>query len=233
MSTTRFSPFGAAILGLLIAVASAAAADPREVLPAWLTIAPGTLARVDIAPWDDADEPEAALTQSAASLARNFSDDSTRPDDILYQPVGVRVRVVRASADGRAILVHGVERRFQGYTLPARLIPEIPPGTTLVVAGGFGGFADFYPHLETPEKTADRVETGSKLTVLGTDVAPYDPDSADLVRVRVRVLDGSLGGRTGWVAVAYTGLPESSLPTSADVAEKTCRCRLIRFAGSS
>jgi hypothetical protein len=207
-------------------------AATSEPTPAWLTLRPGTIARVDIAPWEDADEPEATLTSGAASLAQNFSDDATRPDDILYQPVGVRVRIVRADSGGRTVLVHGIDRRFEGFTLPARLVPEVPAGTVLVVAGGFGGFADFYPRLDTPEQRAERVATGSPLAVLGTGVAPYDPDSSDLVRVRVRVLGGALRGRVGWVAVAYTGLPATRLPGSADVAEKACMCRLVRFDGS-
>ena len=60
-------------------------------------------------------------------------------------------------------------------------------------------------------------------------LARLDPDSADLVRVRVRVLDGTLRGRTGWVAVAYTGIPVDRLPATAQVAEKACRCRLVQF----
>jgi hypothetical protein len=233
MPTPAFSLCSlAAVAALIGAAAGVCPAAPGEAIPAWLKLRPGTLARVDIAPWDDADEPEATLTSSAASLTQNFSDDATRPDDILYQPVGVRVRVVRAASDGRTILVHGIERRFEGFTLPARLVPEVPPGTVLVVAGGFGGFADFYPRLDTPEHEAERVATGSPLAVSGTDVAPYDPDSADLVRVRVRVLGGAMRGRTGWIAVAYTGLPETRVPASADVAEKACMCRLVRFGGS-
>jgi hypothetical protein len=219
---------------LLACLVGATAADPvrADTRPVWLTIRAGTVARIDIAPWDDADEPEAALTVSAASLARNFSDDATRPDDIVYRPVGVRVRVVRLNPGGAVALVHGFDDRFEGYSPVARLIPEIPAGTTLLAAGGFGGFADFYPTLDTPEKHAGRVATGTRLVALGIGVAPYDPDSADLVRVRVRVLDGDLRARIGWVAVAYTGLPETHVPASADVAEKACRCRLVQFEGS-
>jgi hypothetical protein len=221
-------------VALLAGLAAVAAGAPvcADTQPAWLTIRAGTIARIDIAPWDDSDEPEAALTVSAASLARNFSDDATRPDDIVYQPVGVRVRVVRLGPNGAVALVHGFAARFQGYSPVARLIPEIPAGTRLLAAGGFGGFADFYPTLDTPEKRAGRVATGTQLLALGLGVAPYDPDSADLVRVRVRVLDGDLRGSVGWVAVAYTGLPETHVPPSADVAEKACRCRLVQFEGS-
>jgi hypothetical protein len=219
---------GAAALALLAAAAPARGAGST---PAWLRIRPGTIARVDIAPWQDSDEPEAALTFSAASLARDFTDDDTRPFDILYQPVGVRVRVVRVRPDGRVALVHGVEGRFEGYALLARLVPEIPASTRLLAAGGFGGFADFYPRLDTPERQAEQVATGTPMIALGIGVAPYDPDSADLVRVRVRVLGGNLRGRTGWVSVAYTGLPGPP-SRSADVAEKACRCRLVEFEGS-
>jgi hypothetical protein len=198
-------------------------------LPAWLALDPGTTARVDIAPWLDADEPEAAITQSAASLLRDFSADASRPDDIVYEPVGIRVRVVKVTAAGKLAMVHGISSHFEGFAPLDRLIPEIPAGTLLIAAGGFGGFADFYPEIGTREKVADRVPTGSRLVAIGTGVAPYDPDSADLVRVHVRVLDGNLRGRTGWVAVAYTGLPTRTVPAGAEVAEKACGCRLIQF----
>jgi len=198
-------------------------------LPAWLALDAGTTARVDIAPWMDSDEPEAAITQSATSLLRDFSEDAARPDDIVYEPVGIRVRVVKVTAGGKLALVHGIGSHFEGFAPLERLIPEIPAGTLLIAAGGFGGFADFYPEIDTREKVADRVATGSHLVAIATGVAPYDPDSADLVRVHVRVLDGSLRGRTGWVSVAYTGLPTSTLPAGAEVAEKACGCRLIQF----
>jgi len=212
------------------AAAVASLASPAAAaLPAWLALEPGTTARVDIAPWLDSDEPEAAITQSAASLSRDFSVDGSRPDDVLYEPIGVRIQIVRLVAGGRIALVHGADSRFEGFVPVNRLVPEIPAGTMLRAAGGFGGFADFYPALDTPEKHANRVATGSRLVALDTGVAPYDPDSADLVRVRVRVVDGDLRGRTGWVSVVYTGLPASTLPATAEVAEKACGCRLIQF----
>jgi hypothetical protein len=130
---------------------------------------------------------------------------------------------------GRIARVHGIGTRFEGYAPLARLVPEIPAGTALLVAGGFEGFADFYPALDTAEKHAGQIATGSRLVALEIRAAPYDPDSADLVRVRVRVLDGTLRGRTGWVAVAYTGIPVDRLPATAQVAEKACRCRLVQF----
>ena len=212
-----------------IALPGAGVARAATLVPAWLALRPGTIARVDIAPWLVSDEPEAALTQSPGSLARNFSDDATRPGDVLYQPIGVRVRILRLTDGGRIALVHGIGARFSGYAPLARLVPEIPAGTALVVAGGFEGFADFYSTLGTPEKRAVPIATGSRLAALEIGAAPYDPDSADLVRVRVRVLDGNLRGRTGWVSVAYTGIPADRLPATAQVAEKACRCRLVQF----
>jgi len=215
----------------VIALAAALLPQPAHAraLPAWLELRAGATARVDIAPWLDSDEPEAAITQSATSLDRDFSADASRPADVVYEPIGVRVRVVGLRGGGHVALVRGVDRQFEGFAPVDRLVPEIPAGTALVAAGGFGGFADFYPALDTPEKRADRVATGSRLAALGVGVAPYDPDSADLVRVRVRVLDGALRGRIGWVSVSYTGLPAGSAPFAAEVAEKACGCRLIQF----
>jgi len=207
-----------------------AATDART-LPPWLSLVAGTTARVDIAPWLVSDEPEAALTESPQSLERNFSDDAARPGDVFYRPIGVRVRIVHLDSDGRTALVHGVGDRFEAYAPIERLVPEIPAGTILIAAGGFGGFADFYPTLRTPQNRAGRIATGSRLVALATGVAPYDPDSADLVRVRVRALDGNLRGHTGWLAIGYTGLPETQNQRS-DVAERACGCRLVHFTGS-
>jgi hypothetical protein len=215
-----------AVFCAVVAWPGAASAAPR---PAWLSLEAGTVARVDIAPWLVSDEPEAALTESARSLERNFSDDASRPGDVIYRAIGVRVRVVALGRDGRTAHVRGIGDRFEAFAPIERLIPEIPTGTVLVAAGGFGGFSDFYPTLATPEKQADRIATGSRLVALGMGVAPYDPDSADLVRVRVRALDGNLRGRTGWLAVGYTGLPVTGRVTSSDVAEKACNCRLVVF----
>jgi hypothetical protein len=222
----------AAVVAFLAPRPAFAASTAPQAVPPWLVIGAGAVARVDIAPWLDSDEPEAALTLGADSLRRDFSADATRPGDVLYEPIGVRVRVVKLQPGGRLALVRGITDHFEGYAPRTRLIPEIPAGTGLVAAGGFGGFADFYPALDTPQKRAARLATGSRLVALGTGVAPYDPDSADLVRVRVRVLDGNLRGRTGWVAVVYTGLPERRLPNSAEVAEKACGCLLIAFQDS-
>ncbi len=229
MSTFRVQRrrIAAAVFCAALACYGPAVAAPR---PAWLSLRAGTVARVDIAPWLVSDEPEAALTESPHSLERNFSDDATRPDDVVYRAIGVRVRVLSLGRDGRTAHVHGIGDRFEAYAPIQRLIPEIPAGTLLVAAGGFGGFSDFYPTLSTPEKHADRIATGSRLVAIGMGVAPYDPDSADLVRVHVRALDGNLRGRTGWLAVGYTGLPVTGPVQSADVAEKACNCRLAIFA---
>ncbi len=189
----------------------------------------GTIARVDIAPWRVSDEPEAALTATAASMARDFTADASRPPDIVFRPIGTRVRVERVLDGGTVARVHGVNARWEAFTRVDRLVPEIPPGTTLVAAGGFEGFSDFYPALQTPEKDAERLPTRSRMIALGMDAAPYDPDSADLVRVRVRVVSGALKGREGFVAVAYTGLPATAEAMLGSQAEKTCSCRVVTF----
>lgn len=215
----------------LLAIACVAASLPARAAPgdpAWLVLRPGSLARVDLAPWAVSDEPEAALTLGAASSARDYTADAERPGDVAYEPIGVSVRVVRVVRAGVA-LVHGRTGRWQAYTRLERLIPDVPPGTALVAAGGFGGFADFYPTLGTKQPQAERLATGSGLAVLGTDVAPYDPDSSDLVRLHVRVTSGTLRGRSGWVAASYAGLPRKRLPADASVAERACACRLVQF----
>jgi hypothetical protein len=206
-----------------------AQSSPRASAPPWLELRPGTLARVDIAPWRVSDEPEAALAQSAASMARDFTADASRPPDIVFRPVGTRVRVERVLPSGAVARVHGVGERWEAFTRVDRLVPEIPPGTTLVAAGGFEGFSDFYPALATPEKDADRLPTRSRMIALAMNAAPYDPDSADLVRVHVRVTSGTLAGREGFVAVAYTGLPAGADATLGSQAEKTCSCRVVTF----
>ncbi len=198
--------------------------------PGWLAPRAGTIVRVDSAPWFDSDEPEAALTVSAESLRRDFSADGTRPDDVVYEPVGARARIVRVLRDG-IVLLHGTERRWTAFAPLNRLVPEVPPGTELIVAGGFGGFADFYPTLRTPEQTASRIATGSKVVALASDVAPVDPGSANRLRVHVRVLSGALRRSTGWLEVPYTGLRERTVPRDATTAERACSCRLLSFDG--
>jgi hypothetical protein len=215
-------------VALLVCLAeSPAAAMPRD--PAWLVPGPGTIARVDIAPWEVADEPEAALTDSAASISHDFTADAERPGDVHYESVGVLVRIERVMPSGPVALVHGVEKRWQAYARIERLVPNVPPGTLLVAAGGFEGFADFYTRLDTLEARAGRLATGSRLVALGTGVAPYDPDSPGLVRLHVRVTSGSRRGSSGWIPVGYTGLPVARLSADADVTERACSCRLIAF----
>ncbi len=208
--------------------ASSAIGPRAEALPRWLTARPGTTARVDIAPWLDSDEPEAALTASPASLGRDFSADASRPPDIVYEPVGVRVRIERVLA-GRIVRVRGIDAPWVAYAPLARLVPEIPAGTRLRTAGGFGGFADFYPTLPTPQRAAQQLATGTPLVALGMDAAPYDPGTSDLVRVRVRIAAGERRGTVGWLPVGYTGLPAAATPKTASVAEHACRCRLAAF----
>jgi hypothetical protein len=60
-------------------------------------------------------------------------------------------------------------------------------------------------------------------------VAPYDPQSPDFVRVFVRVIAGPSAGRTGWIAVAYTGLPVARTPQDASPEERACSCRALAF----
>lgn len=224
----------AAALVVLSPLSSRADARQNSIAePFWLVAAPGTFARVDIAPWLDSDEPEAALTASEASLARDFGSDAGRPADIVYAPVGVRVRIVAIVADAGIARVRGRDRAFLAYAPIARLVPEIPPGTRLRTAGGFQGFADFFPTLASPQREALRLETGSMLVALGIGTAAYDSEFADFVRVRVRVTSGTLRGRIGWIAVAYTGIPERSAPRSAEVEEKACTCRLIEFRSAA
>jgi len=217
---------------LALCCAGARAEGPATaILPPWLNARAGVLARVDEAPWFDSDEPEAALTASASSLHRDFSTHPERPADIVYRPIGVEVRIVAVLGGGVA-QVRGSPNGWTAYTLLDRLVPDIPAGTTLRVAGGFGGFADFFPALTTPERKAERIATGSNLEALANAAAPYDPDASDLVRVQVRVLGGPQRGRVGWLATSYTGLPADRVPSTASVTERACTCRLIRFGNS-
>jgi hypothetical protein len=206
-----------------------AAEAPAWRTPAWLALRPGTLARVDTAPWPTFDEPEAALTHAARSLARDFSDDFARPDDIVYEPVGVRVRIVRVLPGARVALVRGLGAAWQAYAPVDRMLPEVPRGTVLRAAGGFAGSADFYPALDSPEPLPAGIATRATVVVLGMGAAPYSTQSADLVRVNVRVRSGSLRGRVGWIPVAYTGLPVTAVPAQAENAAKACVCRILRF----
>lgn len=212
-------------------LASPGRLDAQAGPPAWLAMRAGTFARVEAAPWYDSDEPEATLTASAKSLERDFSSNASRPEDIVYEPIGIRVRIVRVLGNGRVALVRGVGTNFSAYALRSRLAPEVPAGAHLRVAGGFGGFADFFATLDTPLGSADRVATGSDLVALGNGVARYETDNPDIVRVHVRVLSGELTGHSGWVATPYLGLPADNLPAGAPAADKACACRLIEFDG--
>jgi len=218
---------------LLVAVAlltGATRVAQAAAVPPWLQLHAGTLARVDIAPWRVDDEPEAALTETAGSLQRDFTSDASRPPDIVFRPVGIPVRIVRVLPGGTVALVHSVggSAAWEAYTRIDRLAPEVPRGTPLIAAGGFEGFSDFFPSLATPEHDADRLPTRSKMIALGMGAAPYDPDSSDLVRVHVRVVSGALAGRTGWVPVSYTGLPADAASVASQP-EKTCSCRVVTF----
>ncbi len=224
----KFAALAATAATFSSMLAVGADAGPASSVPGWLHLQPGTIARVDIAPWHVEDEPEAALTETAESMRHDFTGDASRPPDIVFEPVGVRVRVERVLPGGTVALVHGAGKRWEAYARVDRLVPEVPPGTQLVAAGGFEGFSDFYASLTTPQKKAARLATRSRMVALGTGAAAYDPDSADLVRVRVRVTSGELAGREGWVAVSYTGLPARAA-TLASQAEKTCSCRVITF----
>jgi len=222
--------FGSLWAGAFAMPAAAARRAPNSATPAWLAPGSGTLVRVDSAPWFDSDEPEAALTASADSLRHDFSADGTRPDDVVYEPVGVRARIVRDLPNG-VVLLRGTDRRWIGFAPLERLVPEVPAGTKLVVAGGFGGFADFYPTLTTPEQTASRIATGTKVVALASGVAPVDPGSANRVRVHVRVLSGTLRRSTGWLEIPYTGLRVRSVARNATTAERACLCHLLSFDG--
>lgn len=178
------------------------------------------------------DEPEAGLTASPESLDRDFTADLARPNDIVYEPVGVRVRIERVLAGGRIALVRGVGAAWHAYALVERTYPEVPPGTPLRAAGGFAGFAAFYPRLGSRQSEAGEIATGTALTALGMGAAPFDPLTSDLVRVHVVVRSGPDRGKTGWIPVGYTGIPVTAVPPEAENAAKACGCRIVRFTGN-
>jgi hypothetical protein len=185
---------------------------------------------VEIAPWLVWDEPEAALTERAASLARDFTADATRPEDVVYEPVGVRVRIVRVLGNARVALVHGLRTRWQAFAPLDRLVPEIPAQTRLRVAGGFGGFAEFFSALDASPAGALQIPTGTDVVALAMGAARYDPSQPTFVRVRVRVMGGQLRGRTGWIGSAYVGAAADAVPAAAAPAERACSCLLVQFA---
>jgi len=198
-------------------------------VPGWLRLATGTAARVDIAPWPTYDEPEAALAASAASVQRDFSADLARPNDVFYEPIGVRVRIVRVLAGGRIALVRGLTGEWVAYAPLDRVVPEVPPGTRLRVAGGFGGFADFLPALDATGAQARELATGTEVVALGMGAATVAGGDSDLVRVQVRVLTGPQRGQTGWIPAAFTGIPLARPPAQSEEAVRACLCRLVRF----
>ena len=225
-----WSPFSCAVAVALAAAWPLCTTAQQPAIPAWLTLRPGTVARVDVAPWPSDDGPEAAVAASARSIEHYGGDELVRPDDVVHEPVGVRVIVVRLLAR-RIALVRGVEGHWTAYTRIERLIPEIPAGTPLLVAGGFEGFADFFPSLETPSSGAGRIETGARLVGLKLGIAPLDQQSSALVRVKVLVRSGSRSGQVGWLQVGYTGLPHPPRQPASN-AERVCRCRIVQFGDS-
>jgi len=195
--------------------------------PPWLFLRPGQTALVGAAPWPMDQQPEAALTGSAQSASVSPDDYTRRPDDALGQPIGLRV-VIEAVYLGNVARVQPVGATWDAFTRLDQLIPEVPPGTQLVVAGGFGNYADFFRDLSTPAAQAEEIPTGTSVVALGLGIAPYDPDGADYVRVKVLVQGGPMRGRSGWIAVNFTGIPDpSGAPVSTT--ERACRCRLLEF----
>ncbi len=195
--------------------------------PGWLTLEPGQIARVGAAPWPVGDAPEAALSGSEDTAKVAAEDYATRPADAIHESIGVRVTIERIYND-KVVRVRLDGVAWTAYTRIDRLVPEIPPGTRLVVSGGFGNYADFYPALDTPAAQAKHVATGTPLVALEVGIARYDPQSSDFVRVRVTVRGGPLKGRTGWIPVPYTGVPAPNGNPSS-TAERACRCRLVEF----
>jgi hypothetical protein len=213
---------GAFALALLLTISIARA----DVTTAWLQAIPGQTALVGAAPWPMTD-PEAALTSTEPSAAVNPDDSSTRPADAIHQPIGLRVTIEQVYLDGVA-LVRPEGAAWTAYTRLDQLVPEVPAGTRLVVAGGFGNAAAFYPKLDTPQAGVEEIATGTAIVVLGMGIAPYDPDGTGFVRVKVVVESAPQRGRTGWIPVGFTGLPDPA-GTPGWTAERACRCRLLEF----
>jgi len=218
-SARALAAFFSVFLG---AVGAAGAASE----PSWLALKPGQTALVGAAPWP-MEQPEAALSGSPRSAAVSPDDYARRPDDALHQPIGLRVTVEDIVADGVA-RVRTVGAPLEAFTRLDQLVPEVPPGTQLVVAGGFGNYADFFPDLSAPESAAQQLPTGTSVLTLGLGIAPYDPEGSDFIRTKVYVQSGPQLGRTGWIAVGFTGLPDPN-GTPASTAERACRCRILEF----
>jgi hypothetical protein len=192
----------------------------------WLETRPGQTALVGAAPWPMS-TPEAALTSTEPSAAVNPDDYTARPADALHQPIGLRVVIQQIYLDGVA-LVRPEGASWSAYARLDQLVPEVPAGTRLVVAGGFGNATDFFAQLDTPQSGAEEIATGTALVALGMGIAPYDPDGTAFVRVKVVVESGMQRGRTGWIPVGFTGLPDPG-GNPGWTAERACRCRLLEF----
>jgi hypothetical protein len=197
-----------------------------DVTAPWLQARPGQTALVGAAPWPMSD-PEAALTSSEPSAAISPDDYTARPADALHEPIGLRVVIQQIYLDGVA-LVQPEGAPWSAYARLDQLVPQVPAGTRLVVAGGFGNAAAFYPQLDTPQASAEELATGTQVVALGMGIAPYDPDGTAFVRVKVTVESGPERGRTGWIPVGFTGLPDPS-GNPGWTAERACHCRLLEF----
>ena len=222
-STLALRRAAPALALVLILAGSAARAD---VDVSWLETRAGQTALVGAASWPMTD-PEAALTKTEPSAAIDPDDYSARPADAIHQPIGLRVVIRQVYLDGVA-LVRPVGVDWDAYARLDQLVPEVPAATHIVVAGGFGNAADFFPHLDTPQAGAEQLPTGTRVVALGMGVAPYDPSGTGFIRVKVLVVSGPAKNRTGWIPVGFTGLAD---PTGApaDTAERACRCRLLEF----
>jgi hypothetical protein len=217
----------AASAALAAACAPAGAVASPGGIPPWLAVRPGRMALVAEAPWPMGDEPEAALTGSFRSSRIAPDDQAARPKDAVGAAIGIAVAIERLVSPEVA-RVRPVGEYPPAYVRLDRLVPEVPAGTRLVVAGGFGNEAAFYAKLEAPVEKAGSLATGTPLTALGMGTAPYDPDGSDFVRIRVLVRGGAFRGRHGWLPAAYAGLPRPGGPF-ASTAERACRCRILEF----
>ena len=197
-----------------------------DVTAPWLQTRPGQTALVGAAPWPMSD-PEAALTNSEPSAAVNPDDYAVRPAEAVHQPIGLRVVIDQVYLDGVA-LVHPDGATWNAYARLDQLVPQVPAGTHLVVAGGFGNAAAFFPQLDTPQARAQEIATGTPILTLGMGIARYDPDGTAFVRVKVAVESGPKRGRTGWIPVGFTGLPDPG-GNPGWTAERACHCRLLEF----
>jgi len=193
-------------------------------VPPWLVPEAGRLAYVAEAPWPG---PEAAATFSLRTARPDPDDQTQRPPDAAGAPIGTLATITGlASASVARLHLPGVARA--AFARLDHLVPQVPAGTALVVAGGFGNEARFYASLAGPFTHTRLLPTGTPLLALGVGVAPYDPDGADFVRLHVRVAGGPWHGRVGWLPAAYAGLsrPNGARASSAELA---CRCRILEF----